>query len=58
VLGSRYGSAGAESLTLSTPVTRLLAQWLEHSSVTRAHAPAQLRGELWVLVKLTKGFHW
>jgi hypothetical protein len=42
------GRTAAENLTLSVRATRLLAQWLEHSSVTRAHAPAAMRNELWV----------
>lgn len=42
------GRTSAESLTLSARATRLLEQWLEHSSVARTHAPADLRGELWV----------
>lgn len=52
------GRTAAESLTLSSRATRLLGQWLEHSSVTRAHAPAELRGELWVRYLPMGGFRW
>ncbi|HEX5116017.1 MAG TPA: hypothetical protein VFW65_12535 [Pseudonocardiaceae bacterium] len=48
VLDYVKGRTAVESLTLSSRATRLLAQWVEHSSVTRAHAPAGLRNELWV----------
>ncbi|MFJ9840950.1 hypothetical protein ACIRYZ_10845 [Kitasatospora sp. NPDC101155] len=52
------GRTATESLTLSTKATRLLEQWLEHSSVTRAHAPETLRDELWVRYCLQGGTQW
>ncbi|WP_406511083.1 hypothetical protein OG851_00360 [Streptomyces sp. NBC_00161] len=42
------GRTAAESLTLSRQATRLLEQWLDHSSVARGFAPDGLRDELWV----------
>ncbi|WP_308165171.1 hypothetical protein [Nocardia noduli] len=42
------GRTARETLTLPPRATRLLEQWLEHSSVTRRHAPAALRSRLWV----------
>ncbi len=42
------GRSGPESLVLSAKAARLLRQWVEHSAPARAHAPAHLRGDLWV----------
>ncbi len=42
------GRTAAESLPLSRQATRLLEQWLDHSSVARRFAPEGLRDELWV----------
>ncbi len=38
----------AESVTLPRRAVRLLEQWLEHSAITRGHAPAHLAGQLWL----------
>ena len=38
----------AESVTLPRRAVQLLEQWLEHSAITRGHAPAQLAGQLWL----------
>jgi hypothetical protein len=42
------GRTAAESLTLPRKAVRLLEQWLEHSAQAREHAPAELRGHLWL----------
>jgi hypothetical protein len=42
------GRTAAESLTLPRRAVRLLEQWLEHSAPLRDHAPADLRGSLWL----------
>jgi hypothetical protein len=42
------GRTAAESRTLPRRAVRLLEQWLEHSAPLREHAPAQLRGSLWL----------
>jgi len=42
------GRTAAESLTLPRRAVRLLEQWLEHSALLRDHAPADLRGSLWL----------
>jgi hypothetical protein len=42
------GRTAAESLTLPRRAVRLLEQWLEHSAPLREHAPAHLRGSLWL----------
>ena len=42
------GRTAAESLTLPRRAVRLLEQWLEHSAPAREHAPAGLRGSLWL----------
>ncbi|WP_158894600.1 hypothetical protein [Amycolatopsis anabasis] len=52
------GRTAAEGLTLSVAASRLLRQWLEHSSVTRAHAPEPLREELWVRFLPTGQLRW
>jgi hypothetical protein len=35
-------------MTLPRKAVRLLEQWLEHSALTRKHAPAGLAGRLWL----------
>ena len=35
-------------MTLPRKAVRLLEQWLEHSALTREHAPAGLAGRLWL----------
>jgi hypothetical protein len=42
------GRTAAESLTLPGRAVRLLEQWLVHSALVRGHAPAGLRGSLWL----------
>jgi hypothetical protein len=42
------GRTAAESRTLPRRAVRLLEQWLEHSAPLREHAPAALRGSLWL----------
>jgi len=42
------GRTAAESRTLPRRAARLLEQWLEHSALVREHAPAALRGSLWL----------
>ena len=42
------GRTAAESRTLPRRAVRLLEQWLEHSAQIREHAPAELRGSLWL----------
>jgi hypothetical protein len=42
------GRTAAESRTLPRRAVRLLEQWLEHSAQVREHAPAELRGSLWL----------
>jgi hypothetical protein len=42
------GRMAAESRTLPRRAVRLLEQWLEHSAPVREHAPAALRGSLWL----------
>jgi hypothetical protein len=42
------GRTAAESRTLPRRAVRLLEQWLEHSAQVREHAPAALRGSLWL----------
>src|SRR5215470_1722630 len=48
----------AESLTLSRRAVRLLEQWLEHSAAARDHAPAQLRGSLWLYYAYSGPSRW
>ena len=40
------GRTAAGSVTLPRRAVRLLEQWLEHSAITRGHAPPQLAGQL------------
>lgn len=42
------GRTAEESRTLTRRASRLLEQWLDHSSLTRKFAPAHLRDALWV----------
>ena len=48
LLGYVKGRTAAESRTLPRRAVRLLEQWLEHSAQVREHAPAALRGSLWL----------
>ncbi|MFE9010924.1 hypothetical protein [Streptomyces cyaneofuscatus] len=52
------GRSGPESLVLSAKATRLLRQWVEHSSPARAHAPEHMRGDLWVRFALRGHVKW
>jgi len=53
------GRTAAESLTLPRRAVRLLGQWLEHSAPLRGHAPAALRGGLWLYYSHSgNGNHW
>ena len=53
------GRTAAESLTLPRRAVRLLEQWLEHSAPLRGHAPAALRGGLWLYYSHSgNGKHW
>jgi hypothetical protein len=52
------GRTAAESLTLSRRAVRLLEQWLEHSAVTRDHAPKQLRSNLWLYYAYSGRSRW
>lgn len=42
------GRTGPEGLVLSAKASRLLRQWVEHSSPARAHVPEPMRGDLWI----------
>ena len=44
LLGYVKRRTAAESVTLPRKAVRLLEQWLEHSALTREHAPAGLAG--------------
>ena len=48
LLGYVKRRTAAESMTLPRKAVRLLEQWLEHSALTREHAPAGLAGRLWL----------
>lgn len=48
LLGYVKRRTAAESVTLPRKAVRLLEQWLEHSALTREHAPAGLAGRLWL----------
>src|SRR6266581_5379916 len=48
LLGYVKRRTAAESMTLPRKAVRLLEQWLEHSELTREHAPAGLAGRLWL----------
>jgi hypothetical protein len=48
LLGYVKGRTAAESVTLPRRAVRLLERWLEHSALTRRHAPAGLAGVLWL----------
>ncbi|MZF54748.1 hypothetical protein GTX53_12985 [Streptomyces sp. SID5594] len=52
------GRTAQESLTLSRSAVRLLERWLEHSSVLREFAPADLRGRLWLRFNPTGTYKW
>ena len=42
------GRTAPESVTLPRKAVRLLEQWLDHSALARRHAPARVRGHLWL----------
>jgi|SRR5579875_15962 len=42
------GRASEQTLTLPARAVRLLEQWLEHSALMRAFAPADLKGRMWL----------
>src|SRR6266849_5113935 len=52
------GRTAAESVTLPRQAVRLLEQWLEHSAITRSHAPAQLAGQLWLHCSGRSDYRW
>jgi hypothetical protein len=52
------GRTAAESRTLPRRAVRLLEQWLEHSAQVRAHAPAPLRGSLWLYYSYSGPSRW
>jgi len=58
LLGYVKGRTAAESQTLPRRAVRLLEQWLEHSAQTREHAPAGLRGSLWVYYSYGGSSRW
>jgi hypothetical protein len=52
------GRTAAESRTLPRRAVRLLEQWLEHSAPVREHAPAGLRGSLWLYYNFSGPGRW
>jgi len=52
------GRTAAESRTLPRRAVRLLEQWLEHSAPLREHAPAGLRGSLWLYYNFSGPGRW
>jgi hypothetical protein len=52
------GRTAAESRTLPRRAVRLLEQWLEHSAQVREHAPAELRGSLWLYYSYSGPARW
>ncbi|MEN8649467.1 hypothetical protein ABCR94_02130 [Streptomyces sp. 21So2-11] len=52
------GRSGPESLVLSAKASRLLRQWVEHSSPARAHAPEHMRNDLWLRYSLRGRDKW
>lgn len=52
------GRTAAESRTLPRRAVRLLEQWLEHSAPLRGHAPAELRGSLWLYYNFSGPERW
>ena len=52
------GRTAAESRTLPRRAVRLLEQWLEHSAQVRGHAPAPLRGSLWLYYNYSGPARW
>jgi hypothetical protein len=42
------GRTAPESMTVPRKAVRLLEQWLNHSALARRHAPAEMRGHLWL----------
>ena len=45
-------------MTLPRRAVRLLEQWLEHSALARAHAPAGLAGGLWLHCSYRSNTRW
>ena len=58
LLGYVKGRTAAESRTLPRRAVRLLEQWLEHSAQIREHAPAELRGSLWLYYSYGGSSRW
>ena len=58
LLGYVKGRTAAESRTLPRRAVRLLEQWLEHSAQVREHAPAPLRGSLWLYYSYSGPSRW
>ncbi|MEU0075036.1 hypothetical protein ABZ027_36705 [Streptomyces sp. NPDC006332] len=52
------GRTAEESRTLTKRASRLLEQWLDHSSLTRRFAPAHMRDALWVRYVPRGVHHW
>jgi hypothetical protein len=52
------GRTAAESLTLPRRAVRLLEQWLDHSTMTRRHAPAGQREHLWLYYAYSGPSRW
>lgn len=52
------GRTAAESVTLPQKAVRLLEQWLQHSAITRRHAPAQLTAQLWLHCSSRSDHRW
>lgn len=49
LLSYTKGRTAQESLVLSARASRLLEQWIEHSSLLRKHTPAPLAGRVWLV---------
>ena len=58
LLGYVKHRTAAESVTLPRRAVRLLEQWLEHSALARAHAPAGLAGSLWLHCSYRSNTRW
>ncbi|WP_406203536.1 hypothetical protein [Streptomyces decoyicus] len=52
------GRTAEESRTLTKRASRLLEQWLDHSSLTRKFAPAHMRDALWARYVPRGVHHW
>ncbi|MEU0107603.1 hypothetical protein ABZ313_19850 [Streptomyces sp. NPDC006251] len=52
------GRTATESLTLSRKATRLLEQWLDHSSISRRFMPEAFKDQLWSRYSVTGPARW